>query len=324
MVRKKNMFWTEKVFRRIVQIFGSRFYIDVNRDIGKSILVAGTARSGTTWLADIIAGQISCRLLFEPFNSNLVGEYQAFQYFQYMRPDQQDASLYAFARKVFSGQIRNQWVDKKNEIFLPKFRLIKEIRANLLLRWLHQNFPEVPLFFIIRNPCAVVLSRMELRWATDRDIEPFLTQPNLIDDHLSDHIDFIKNVDSDEEKHAIIWCVSNLIPLKQFPPEKLQIIFYENLCTQPEKELSTVFKYIQRTDKPLRTFQFNRPSITSKTTSAVVTGKDKISRWKNQLTTVQINKILNVVSTFDLDYLYGESLVPNNLETKNYHYHEVG
>ena len=57
---------------------------------------------------------------------------------------------------------------------------------------------------------------MELGWDTDSDIEPFLSQPDLVEDHLRDHLDIIQTANTDEEKHAIIWCVSNLVPLKQF------------------------------------------------------------------------------------------------------------
>jgi hypothetical protein len=305
-----NKYWSEKLYRRVIQVFGSHFYIDGKRDAGKSIFVAGTARSGTTWLADLISSQIPCRLMFEPFNSKRVGEYQAFEYFQYMRPGQHDDVLFAFANKVFTGEIRNRWIDRKNENLLPQFRLIKEIRANLLLKWLHDSFPEIPFLFILRHPCAVVLSRMDLGWATDQDIEPFLKQPKLISDHLSNHIDFIKSVTSDEEKHAIIWCISNLVPLKQFCPGNLQVVFYENLCTQPEEEFSKVIHYLKHNDKHLKMINPDKPSTTSLLSSAVVTGKDKLTRWKKNLSSEQIKRILNVVNEFGLDYLYGESTTP--------------
>jgi hypothetical protein len=310
-----NKYRSEKLYRRFIQVFGSRFYIDRKRDPGKSIFIAGTARSGTTWLADLISSQIPCRLMFEPFNSKQVSEYQAFEYFQYMRPGQPEDVLFTFANRVFTGEIRNRWIDRKNENFLPQFRLIKEIRANLLLKWLHDSFPEVPFLFIIRHPCAVVHSRMELGWATDQDIDPFLKQPNLISDHLSNHIDFIQSVASEEEKHALVWCISNLVPLKQFCSDSLRIIFYENICIQPEEELSKIIHYLQHHDKPLRMINANKPSTTSLLSSAVVAGKDKLTRWTKNLSTEQVNRILNVVTEFGLDYLYGESTVP--LERKN-------
>lgn len=276
-------------------------------------MVAGTGRSGTTWLGDLIDSQISCRVMFEPFNPDLVPEYQGFNYFQYMRPGAENPLLYEFARKVLSGEIRNRWIDHKNEQLFPQYRIVKEIRANLLLNWLYECFPQVPILFIMRHPCAVVLSRMELGWATDSDIEPFLNQPDLVSDYLVDHLDLIRNARTDEEKHAIIWCVSNLIPLKQFKPGLLKIVYYENLCTQPEIELPAIFERMGTRYESRSMEGINRPSQTTRESSAVVTGADKISSWKKKLEPSQIEKILQVVDTFGLGDLYGDSVQPLNM-----------
>ncbi|MDQ3005899.1 MAG: sulfotransferase, partial [Chloroflexota bacterium] len=275
-----------------------------------SILVAGAARSGTTWLGDLIASQIPCRILFEPFNPNLVPEYRGFRYFQYMRPGSEDPEFRAFARMVFTGEIRNRWVDRQNERIVSEYRLIKEIRANLALKWLHDNFPEIPIIFLMRHPCAVVSSRMELGWATDSDIQPFLSQPDLMGDYLCDYHELIRNAKTEEEKHAIIWSISNLVPLKQFQPGELKIVYYEHLCTQPDLELPEIFNSIGQRYDATAMDRINRPSQTTRKTSAVVNGKDQIFHWKQQLTPLQIDNILRVVEKFGLDDLYKDSFLP--------------
>ncbi len=307
---KRIRFWSRKLFRRVVQEFGSRFYVNPDTDLRKSILVAGTARSGTTWLGDLIASQIPCRILFEPFNPNLVPEYRGFRYFQYMRPGSENSEFRAFARMVFTGEIRNRWVDRQNERIVSEYRLIKEIRANLALKWLHDNFPEIPIIFLMRHPCAVVASRMELGWATDSDIQPFLSQPDLMGDYLCDYREFIRNAKTEEEKHAIIWSISNLVPLKQFQPGELKIIYYEHLCTQPEIVVPAIFTSMDQRYDATAMDKINRPSQTSRKTSAVVNGKDQISHWKQKLTPLQIDNILRVVEKFGLGDLYNDSLLP--------------
>lgn len=305
-------FWLRKRYRRTIQMVGSHLYLNPDRNVDRSILVAGTGRSGTTWLGDLIASQIPCRILFEPFNPVYVPGYRGFNYFQYMQPGIENRDFYNFAHTVLTGEIRNRWIDHQNERIFSKFRLIKEIRANLSLKWLHDNFPEVPMLFIIRHPCAVVQSRMELGWATDKDIAPFMLQPDLMSDYLTDHLDLIKNSSSEEEKHAIIWSISNLVPLKQFKPGEIKIVHYENLCTQPEIELPVIFKTLGQRYEPSVIKQSSRPSMTTRMTSAVVTGNNKIARWTNSLGSAQVKNILSVVKAFDLDYLYGDSLVPLN------------
>jgi hypothetical protein len=275
------------------------------------MVVAGTARSGTTWLGDLIASQLPCRILFEPFNPDLVSDYRNFHYFQYMRPGTEDPEFYSFAQKVFTGKIRNRWIDRQNQRIISKFRLVKEIRVNLALKWLHENFGDVPMLFIIRHPCAVVLSRMELGWATDRDIEPFLLQPQLIDDHLHPYLDLIRSVVSVEEKHAVIWSVSNLLPLRQFDPGELKIVYYENLCIQPDVELSGILESIGHRYKNPPVKIFDQPSQTTRVASAVVSGADKIEGWKKTLDHSQIDSILRVVDGFGLSHLYNDSSLPS-------------
>jgi hypothetical protein len=307
---KQIRFWSRKLYRRAVQEIGSRFYINPDADLRKSILVAGTARSGTTWLGDLIASQIPSRILFEPFNPDLVPEYRGFRYLQYMRPGTENPEFYAFARKVFSGEIRNRWIDHQNERVHSEYRLIKEIRINLALKWLHDNFPEVRIVFLLRHPCAVVSSRMELGWATDKDIEPFLSQADLVNDYLGQHLELIRNAKMEEEKHAIIWSISNLVPLEQFMPGELKIVYYENLCTQPEIELPSLFASIGQKYESPRLDQINEPSQTTRISSAVVSGRDKVTHWKKKLSPAQIDTILRVVESFGLNHLYADSSLP--------------
>lgn len=250
--------------------------------------------------------------MFEPFNPNLVPEYRGFSYFQYMRPGLENPEFHSFAQKVFTGKIRNSWIDRQNERIVSKYRLIKEIRANLALKWLHDNFPGVPILFLIRHPCAVVLSRMELGWATAGDIEPFLSQSDLVEDHLAPHLEVIESAATAEEKHAVIWCVSNLVPLSQCKQGELKVVYYEHLCTAPEIELSGFFqtighRYSYRTDKNI-----NQPSQTTRNTSAVVTGMDRIKSWQKKLNPTQIDNILRVVDAFGLGHLYGDSFFPSD------------
>jgi hypothetical protein len=296
--------------RRIIRAFCSKLYRDSHRDTGRSIMVAGTARSGTTWVTDLIASQISCRVLFEPFHSKLVEAFQQFHYFQYMRPDEQNQELLAYCRRVFSGDIRDRWIDHEVETIFPQYRLVKDIRANLFLGWLHNHFPEVPLLFVIRHPCAVVLSRMQLGWWTDKDIEPFLSQPKLVDDFLAEKMKVLGRAKTDEEKHAIIWCISNLVPIRQFHSHQLDTIFYENLCTQPEQEIPRIFQAIEHDYDDAIFASAQQPSYTTVRTSAIVTGKDKVTRWKRELSPQQISNVLSVVADFELDYIYADSVTP--------------
>jgi hypothetical protein len=248
--------------------------------------------------------------MFEPFHSGKVKGFSQFNYFQYMRPEERNNDLYAYCYKLFTGDIRDSWIDRQIDNLNPQSRLVKDIRANLFLKWISNNFPQVPIFFIIRHPCAVVLSRMQLNWATDADIHPFLAQREVIEDFLIDKMGIIKKAKTDVEKHAIVWCVSNLVPLKQFYSGGLSIIFYENLCIQPHIEIPKIFKTLQHEYKNSVFDHINNPSATSIRTSAVVTGENKVIRWKKELSPKQISKVISIVEAFGLHYIYDESSWP--------------
>jgi hypothetical protein len=299
-----------KLRKRIIYILCKKLYRDTDRDPSRSILVAGTGRSGTTWLADIINSQIPCRIMFEPFHRRQVEEFNQFNYFQYMRPTDSNDALLSYCHKVFTGDIKHKWIDAQINHIFPKYRLIKDVRVNLFLKWIHNNFPSIPLLFIVRHPCAVVQSRIEWNWEADPDIEPFLNQNELINDYLYDKIDTIKKAKTIEEKHAIIWCISNIVPIKQFQPDRINAIFYENMCIQPDIEVPKIFHMIQQGYEKSVFKSIKELSSTTRRGSALVAGGDVLTWWKKRLSSRQIRNILHVVEQFELGYLYDDSCIP--------------
>jgi Sulfotransferase family len=302
---KSNLlkFQIKKKYRKLTSTIIRSIYQDNVRDLGKSILVAGSARSGTTWLADIIASQSKSRVMFEPFNPNLVPEYSKFNYFQYMRPEDYDQNLYEFCHKVFTGKIRNAWIDREIRVIHPQGRVIKCIRSTLMLKWLDVQFPEVPKIFIVRHPCAVVLSRMKLSWATDGDIGHFLSQPKLVSDFLENKMEVIAHAESDEEKHALIWCLTNLVPVHQFQSNQLNLVLYEKLVQNPEEEFSKIFNLIQVQYDPKMYPGLVQPSMTSTPSSAVIRGERRTDQWKNELSSNQVDAIYRTIERMGLDHL---------------------
>ncbi len=307
--RRQLRWQTQRLLRPARRALLRQLYRDDNRRLADSILVAGTARSGTTWLGDILAGE-NGRILFEPFHPQKIDALRDLSYFPYLRPDEPNAQLAAYGRQVFSGTVRHPWIDREIGQLRPTFRVIKEIRANLFLKWLHVQFPEVPQLLIVRHPCAVALSRRQLGWATDSDILAFLQQRPLLDDHLAPHLETINRAQTDLEKHASIWCVSHLVPLRQFAPDELTIIFYENLCLHPERELARIEGVVKR-PCPLTTLEsLTKPSPTTVASSAVLTGDDRVTQWQKRLSAAEIKEILDIVAAFGLDYLYRDSALP--------------
>lgn len=306
--------------KRIVHQICSKLYIDSNRNIDNSILIAGTGRSGTTWLADIISSQVPTRTMFEPFHSRLVARFKQFEYHQYMRPAEHDQDLMVYCHAVLSGKLRHRWIDREVSHIFPKYRVIKEIRANLFLKWFNNNYSNVPILFIIRHPCAVVLSNIQLSWPAGQDINSFLSQEKLIADFLRDKLDIIQAAETLEEKIAVIWCVTNMVPLRQFCDSELNIFFYEHLCTQPEIEIPRIFRTARQEYDESVFKSAGNPSTTTRLSSAVMTGSNRVTDWKRKLSPAQVDRILSIVRAFGLNCYYDESVMPVNSSVSKCHW----
>jgi hypothetical protein len=287
-----------------------RLYRDENGDTSSTVLVAGTGRSGTTWVAELLGAGTPCRIMQEPFHARYVEAYRGFSYFQYMRPEQDDEALLAYCQKVFSGRLRHPWVDAGVATLRPQRRVIQEIRANGFLRWITMRFPEMPLVFVLRHPCAVVLSRMELEWDTDRDIAAFLEQPQLVSDHLGPYLDLIRSADSPAEKHAVVWCLSNLVPLRQFPAGELPVFFYEDLVRDPEAGSARLRTIAGLPPDDDILAGVRRPSRSATRAGAAEPAGSRVLRWKRELQEWQTSRILDVVHGFGLGDLYDAEGLP--------------
>jgi hypothetical protein len=120
---------------------------------------------------------------------------------------------------------------------------------------------------------------------------------------------------TDVEKHAMIWCISHLVPLRQFRPGELNIVFYENLCLRPHSELAQIEQMVKRRFSPSAFASLSKPSATTTASSAILTGDNQVARWRNSLSASEIRQVLDIVAGFGLDHLYGDGLLPRDAST---------
>lgn len=119
---------------------------------------------------------------------------------------------------------------------------------------------------------------MELDWSTDSDIASFLGQYEPVADFLEDKMDVIRSASRPEEKHAVIWCVTNLIPLAQFHPGTLNVVFCEDLVQRPEPTVARIFQAIGCDYKNSVFQSLTKPSSTATRFSAIVSDVDPLTR----------------------------------------------
>lgn len=296
----------ENIFTKIQKKICSKLYIDFSDNYRDTILLAGTGRSGTTWIQDIINYKNNYRIVFEPFNSRKVDLWSDFKYRQYIRPENKEKKFSIPAGLILSGRVHGKWVDSHNKKLLATKRIVKDIRINLFLKWIKKNFNELSMIFIIRHPIAVALSRQKLSWDTYLDV--FLSQEDLLEDYLFEFKDQIEAAKkrNEFEKNIFHWCIENYVPLKQFAESDIYIAYYEDFCIHPEREVQKMFKYLGKEYNSKVLKKIDHPSATSRRGSAIMKGADLIKSWKNKVDEEQIKKAGDILENFGLNGLYDD------------------
>ena len=278
------------------------------------IWVVGDGRSGTTWVSNLINSRKQYRYMFEPFHPTLVPWMNEFMKFQYLRPDNTSKYFLDRGRVVFSGHLQHPRVNSHNKHKSRSGLLIKDIHAHLFINWVDAYFPHVKKVMILRHPCAVALSKMRLkRWNWPQDPEIFFSQPELCRDYLSGFEHLAERVESLFERYILTWSVLHYVPLQQLNKRQIHLVFYEELCTNPEHELSRLFSYLgEPTDfGPELEELLKTPSRTSRGQSAIITGADLINGWRKELTQEQVKRAIDILAVFGLDRIYNDALSPN-------------
>jgi hypothetical protein len=281
-------------------------YVDLGKgDHRNSVFLAGSGRSGTTWLSEIINHKGTYRYVFEPFNPGEVGVVRQFRSKQYLRPDDRREEFLEPARLVLTGELRDPWTDRFHKRFVARRRLIKDIRANLLLGWMRANFPGMPIILLLRHPCAVVASRLALGWKDN--LSETMEQEELVEDFLLPMETEIRAASDDFERHIFLWCIDNYVPLKQFEPGQIHLAFYENLLVNPERELRSPFAFLGE-DLDDRVYgKLRRPSPLSRRNTTV----PSVDGWRSHTSPRRLERAIEILNLFGLDRLYGEGAMPD-------------
>jgi hypothetical protein len=267
-----------------------------------TVFLAGSGRSGTTWLSDLINHDAGYRQIFEPFHPRKVRDFRGFGSKQYLRPGDRREEFLEPARKAVTGGLRGGWTDRGAPG--ARRRLVKDIRANLLLAWLAENFPGMPIVLLMRHPCAVVSSRLALGWRDNLD--ETIAQGDLVEDHLLPVEGRIRSARDPFERHLFLWCIDNHVPLRQFSPGGIHLCFYENLLLDPAPELRRLFAFLGRDFDDGVLEGLERPSFTSRPGR-----RPSADGWRRRVDGEQVARAGEILGLFGLDRIYGPGTMPD-------------
>jgi len=297
------------------------------------LVVAGSGRAGTTWLADALAAANSLRTVFEPLHPQGVPGAAPFAH-RYVPADAGEPDLAGFLEEVLAGRRESLWTryrirpDKlrpaRPDLVHPRGwkrlahrycrfawqrialaraaspaarPLYKLIRANLMLGWLERRF-DARVVLLVRHPGAVVESRLRLG-GPDWDCRPLIARyraDRRLGERLSDRQAALLASDVDAARgHAVLWCVENAIPLAEAGEHGYAVVHYEHLVARERGAWRAVLARLGLAHEPTAAL-LARPSQQTHAGGAA----GDADAWTRRLTARDRDAIAEVLAEFDV------------------------
>ncbi len=298
--------------------------------------IAGSGRSGTTWVQDAIATANGLRPVFEPLNpyASQAGWHYAHRA---LSPNQAHADLKDFLDDVFAGRRTRLWTKYRRQWrwFLPRsaelrlahrgpnvlnrwarfvrevpelahmasmeLPLVKCIWSNLMLGWLARQY-DCRLVLIVRHPGAVIESELRNNWNARFAVERF--RKDAMFDQLTGgrYRALLRKDLSSIEGLAVRWLVENQWNIEQATRLPITVVHYEQLSSRPDAGWKRICDALDLRIVPDE-MTISKPSQQSDRRGSAAEFDAKASpRWQTSLTPEQKGRIQEILTSgrFDL------------------------
>jgi len=273
----------------------------------RPILILGHGRSGTSWVGDIFAAARRALYYFEPCSPDISGKGDFDMWFRYLRCGARDelfeqALDAAFRGLPFPGQ---RWNRARWHRLLPGYRIVvKEVAAFMAAEWLHARYkPE--MLIIIRHPCAVVLSELGQGTPPEDSMREMLGQPELFEDHLNPYRSMMEKASTPFEILGAMWGARHRVLANNLSRHaEWQVVFYKDLCANPVAEFQRLFRHFGLLwTKAMEQYVIERSTgHTSGLYSVRRNSVQQIDKWKQSMTSADVNAVRHYVEPFDLPF----------------------
>lgn len=272
-------------------------------------LVAGAARSGTTWLGELINYDHRYRVIFEPLHGKKGWQHPDVKKIPstYCRPDATDDRLREILMTAFSGGVSSEFVDMyaKDAPADASQILVKEVRVNFMLAWIRAQFPQMPLVVIIRHPTATVKSQIERNWGESIQIlTPLLANQNLAETYLTPIHSSLMSLQTDFERRLALWAISHFLMLHEMKQANVCWVFYSALLVDPLTELERIFTYLKQPidlqQAAARTGIASRMALKNKN----VNFRERLDNWAKEFTREEFAMTDRMMKAFGLQSIH--------------------
>jgi hypothetical protein len=275
----------------------------------KIFIIFSEARSGTTWLAELLKVGLDASILWEPLHPQRGLISSKYGRRPYWTENNRNDLIYRL-KKIFSGIGINSWTSKMENNLIPFYSaskplLIKFTRVNRLLPEMfnHFQFKHKPVL-LVRHPAAVFLSQFK---TFGHPVEGFYWSGNKKDEVFADprypkHKDFINGLEELIYKEFAVYCMNNHhIYNNEIDSDKYFVILYEELLLNPLDALKTVTENWKLNDERIRhkidSQQVEFADANTKNSNIEL----QLSKWKNTLSDGDKIKFQSILDHFQIN-----------------------
>ncbi|HLX87437.1 MAG TPA: hypothetical protein VKR22_03095 [Acidimicrobiales bacterium] len=299
-----------------------RAFVELNHDHRRCLYLAGSRRSGTSWLSEVLCERYRCRFVLEPFrHDRSVRGADWFTYGRYLAPGTSAPEVEAFVGRVLAGRVRSVWSDRENQVRFVRRRLVKDVWQNTLVPWMAGRFPDLPVVYLLRHPLASASSAASMRW--DLFFESMLAETALFAGPLRDVAGLVPDMAADPDPvvpHVLRWCIENAVLTRLLDPSRTLLLFFEDLVDDAPRELARIDAYLERVGpgrfrvRGAEPASLGRSSLSDYRQESGApggpSGEERLTRWTRELSDPTVARCLEVVDAFGLGRVYGRDPRP--------------
>lgn len=286
-------------------------------DPRQTVVVSGSPRTGTNWLAETLAASLRGNLTDEPLSltSAPAAATAGFEWRTWLDPHQSDPVKRAYLAEVLAGvrgSPRAVGAGSRLRRTLTQRRLVvRFVRANRMLAWMSRQFPATPMVLLTRHPCAVVASQLQRgareglhAWRRETGLPPgddtTAWTGGTLPDALSEHVRTARShIRSRAGVLALIWALDQVIPLVHTPPPSLTTVAYEDLATDFATVTAKLRARLGDTDDTAGASSC--PSRSAGVGLRTDAPGHQLAKWREQLTAGEAAEVLAVVRAVGVD-----------------------
>lgn len=299
-------------------------------------IIAGSGRSGTTWVLDVIAESNYLRPIFEPLGplrsrnkryayrfiseceelpalkkkmeSIRIGSYRSLWSDYRMPPSRLYPGVVALSSTEHAKVYWRYWKKLyKNYLFFrdrvdrPEV-IAKFIRANLMLGWLSRNF-NTRIVMLLRHPGAVVESQLRLgpeEWDPYLRLEQYKSDASLQSCYLKQYCSLLSQSMTPAQAHTVNWCIENQIPLYEAKTNGYVIVFYESLMENPEKEWNRIVQGLGLKNVPKKELIGQASQQASIHWSRCSSAKNNYTLWRERMDKKTLDEVAGIMQAMNV------------------------